>query len=396
VKVAILGATSQSTPALFRALRDSPSVAQLSFALAARSRERLAAIERAIGIIGNDAFSVTSHDFCAAELAACMSGSAVVVIQIRYGGLQGREFDERFSLPLGICGDEGLGPGGFSAAWRAWPPLERLLGCVARESPGAEVILLTSPCSLLTRLARLRWPELSVRALCELPMTTLLAAGGTTERYDYLGINHLGWLYGLPQRDPIPLKYWRLQDDAQAMLAEQSARRESRAAELQRLSEAALERYASANAAQIEACLDARPSPWYSHALAPYLESFVERRSALHFFFSDVNAGWHGTFHADDVLEFPHCWERGTLVRKPVRVHAPRNLLGALAPFVEYERLAAQVILSRGREAVSEVLSHHPWVSSRGQAAALAHSMLAAEQAVQDGAIDRVVSSGLH
>jgi 6-phospho-beta-glucosidase len=379
-KVAILGATSQSTPALFRALRDSPAAPQLSFALAARSRARLEAIARAIRIIGDGRFSLTAHDFSESALEDALAGADVVVIQIRYGGLRGREFDECFPLEFGLCGDEGLGPGGFSAAWRAWPPLERLLGLIERTSPHTQVILLSSPCSLLTRLARLRWPNLWVRALCELPMTTLLAAGAPSAHYDYLGINHLGWLYGLPDRDPIALKYWRLQEDAPAMLAEQAARPESRAAELQRLAAAALDRFATANAAQIEACLDARPAPWYAHALAPYLESLVTRSSAVHFFFSDANAGWHPGFRADDVLEFPHCWERGALVRKPVHTHAPQNLVSTLKPLVEYERLAAHVILSQGRAEVSHALSRHPWVHSPEQAAALAGSMLAGGQ----------------
>ena len=98
MKVAILGATSQSTPALFRALRGSSAVAQLRFALAARSRQRLDAIVRAVEIIGDRAFALSLHDFSESGLRSAIDDSAVIVIQVRFGGLQGREFDESFPL----------------------------------------------------------------------------------------------------------------------------------------------------------------------------------------------------------------------------------------------------------------------------------------------------------
>ncbi len=378
-KVAILGATSQSTPALFRALRRSSAVAHLRFALTARSSVRLDAIVRAIEIVGEGAFALTRHDFAEASLESAVAEAAAIVIQIRYGGLKGREFDEAFPLQFGVCGDEGLGPGGFSSAWRSWPQVDKLLALIRRISPHAEVVLLTSPCSLLTRLAHLRWPDLRVRALCELPMTTLLASGLPRSQYDYIGINHLGWLYGMSGRNPIALKYWRLHEEAQAVQSEQKLRAETRAAELQRLSDAAINVYATGTRTQIETCLDARPAPWYSHALGPLLESLVTGSSSTHFFLSDANLGRHAQFRHDDVLEIPHHWAHRQLVRKPVCVPVPENLLTILKPFVEYERAAAQIILARTPARVRHALSRHPWVAGgQAQAAGLAGRMLAA------------------
>lgn len=329
-------------------------------------------------MIGDGAFALTRHSFSDLDLQSAITDCAAIVIQIRYGGLKGREFDESFPLQFGVCGDEGLGPGGFSSAWRSWPELNKLLALIQRVNPHAQVLLLTSPCSLLTRLARICWPDLCVRALCELPMTTLLAAESGTSQYDYIGINHLGWLYGMPGKEPIALKYWRLHEEAQAVQSEQRLRPETRAAELQRLSDVAMRVFASGEKAQIEACLDARAAPWYSHALGPLLESLVTRDSATHFFFSDANLGRHGEFRDDDVLEIPHHWERGRLMRKPVRMPVPKKLLTLLQPFVEYEHAAAQIILARAPADVDRALSRHPWVAARAQAAALARSVLAA------------------
>jgi alpha-galactosidase/6-phospho-beta-glucosidase family protein len=160
-------------------------------------------------------------------------------------------------------------------------------------------------------------------------------------------------------------------------------RRHSRAAQLRKLSETALACFADGGARQIEACLDARPAPWYSHALAPYLESLVTRTSALHFFFSDANAGWHREFADDDVLEFAHRWDHGELARKPVRLAPPHELLMRLRPLVHYERQAAQAVLLRSRAALRHALSAHPWVCSTQAAGKLASAMFAGHRRAQ-------------
>jgi alpha-galactosidase/6-phospho-beta-glucosidase family protein len=140
-------------------------------------------------------------------------------------------------------------------------------------------------------------------------------------------------------------------------------------AELQRLSDAAIAVFATGQKRQIEACLDARPSPWYTHALAPLLESLVTGHSSTHFFFSDANRGRHIEFRGDDVLEIPYYWEHRHLVRKPIHVPVPRDLLTWLKPLVDYERVAAQIIFARDSAHVDHALSQHPWVGGLTQAA---------------------------
>src|SRR4051812_811323 len=91
-------------------------------------------------------------------LAGALAGSHAVLIQIRPGGYAGRQFDETFPLSRGVPGDEGLGPGGLSAAWRGWPVIREVLACVRAVAPNACTILLTSPGSLLIRLAAGEFP----------------------------------------------------------------------------------------------------------------------------------------------------------------------------------------------------------------------------------------------
>ena len=371
MKVAIIGASSQSTPALFQALAGSPLLDQMDFALAARDQQRLESVARAITMLSAARFEC--HDSASSN---ALTGADVVLLQIRYGGLEGREYDEAFPLDFGICGDEGLGPGGLSAAWRTWPALSEMLGLIAQICPNAEVLLLTSPASILARLAHDSWPDLKVRAFCELPWTTLQ---GATD-YDYFGINHLGWLYGQP--GTIPLKYWRLHFERDQVLQEQRTRAESRAAELRRLTEAALRVYSHGNAGAIASAVNSRHAPWYSHSCAPFLESLLTRSSITHFFFSTPNRGWHAGLPDDDILEIPFVWRNGELVRRQPLSRPPHELVRTLTPFIRYERQAAKALQTRDPSAIEAALAQHPWVDNLQQAKGLAQAIVAQPQQV--------------
>lgn len=359
VKIAIIGATSQSTPALFRALAASPAAREMEFALAARNPARLKSIGRAIGLVS--AFSPSLHDYSPPGLTTAIADASAILIQIRYGGLAGREFDESFPVGFGICGDEGLGPGGLSSAWRTWPQLNELLGLVERVTTRAEVLLLTSPTGLLTRLAAIARPALRIHAICELPWTTVRAA--KLADYDYFGINHLGWIYG--GCDPLPLKYWRLHFDRETVLATQRTQRENRASELLRLTARAMGAYASGSLREVEAAIASRDAPWYSDAIAPWLESLVTGESHVHFFFSVRNEARYPEFAADDIFEMAHTRNRGETLRRPHRNAPPQDLIDLLRPFVHYERQAARAILTRDADAITRALALHPWVHPR-------------------------------
>src|SRR5262249_22502823 len=133
----------------------------------------------------------------------CLKNAAIVLIQIRNGGFPGRTFDESFPLKYGICGDEGLGPGGLCAGIRNWRAIGPALHKVQQYAPDATVLMMPSPVGLLVRAARREFPGLNVVGICELPWTTLLSRCQITGlepagmQFDYFGVNHLGWLYGL-------------------------------------------------------------------------------------------------------------------------------------------------------------------------------------------------------
>src|SRR4051794_18704722 len=56
------------------------------------------------------------------DLATSIDGAASIVLQARFGGLEGRASDAALAASYGIAADETLGPGGLAAALRAATP----------------------------------------------------------------------------------------------------------------------------------------------------------------------------------------------------------------------------------------------------------------------------------
>jgi 6-phospho-beta-glucosidase len=391
--IAVLGAGSISTPHLVRYLAQREGLVPTTILLAGRTAGRLAAVARASRILAEGS-SVKIESVLAAggDWRPCLAGADIVLVQVRVGGYDARRFDETFPLEFGLCGDEGLGPGGLAGAWRTWPVLARILSDVRAVSPSSEVLLLTSPVSLLVRIARARFPGVKLAGICELPFTTLREIarrhGSRWEEleWDYLGINHIGWLYGVgtpdrPGRETVPLKYLRLEDAKQDILACQKARPGHRADELAALTPLVLEAYTSGGRDEIARAMARRPADWYEAAVGPLLAHRAGLGEKIPFFLSVPQAGWHAEFETDDILEIPHLGSSELTPRPPAHV-APPGLTRRLLRFVEYERGAARAVAVRNRIGMAEALALHPWVPSAAPVAALASRIYNEEKAL--------------
>ncbi|HYL97554.1 MAG TPA: hypothetical protein VEZ90_01265, partial [Blastocatellia bacterium] len=154
MRIVIFGGSSQSTPVLFQCLTGI-SHSELTVTLIGRSRANLAAVERAAKLLlGHSRLSITCAGIQEPAVQMSLVDAHIVIIQVRVGGYRGRAYDETFPLKFGVCGDEGLGPGGLSAAWRAWPTVRKILSQVQEIAPEALVLMLTSPVGILVRAAR--------------------------------------------------------------------------------------------------------------------------------------------------------------------------------------------------------------------------------------------------
>ncbi|MFC4496952.1 6-phospho-beta-glucosidase [Streptomyces ovatisporus] len=138
------------------------------------------------------------------DLDEALRGADFVFSAIRVGGLEGRTRDERIPLAEGVLGQETVGAGGVLYGLRTLPVAVRIAERVAEVAPDAWIVNFTNPAGMVTeamnRTFRQRGLGEKVIGICDSPVglcrRTARAAGVDPDRadYDYVGLNHLGWL----------------------------------------------------------------------------------------------------------------------------------------------------------------------------------------------------------
>ncbi|WP_367125952.1 6-phospho-beta-glucosidase [Streptomyces phytohabitans] len=138
------------------------------------------------------------------DLDDALRGADFVFSAIRVGGLAGRVGDERVPLAEGVLGQETVGAGGVLYGLRTLPVAVRIAERIADVAPDAWVINFTNPAGMVTeamcRVFRERGLGDRVIGICDSPVglcrRAARALGADPDRagYDYVGINHLGWL----------------------------------------------------------------------------------------------------------------------------------------------------------------------------------------------------------
>ncbi|MCE7007889.1 6-phospho-beta-glucosidase [Kibdelosporangium philippinense] len=135
----------------------------------------------------------------ATSLEDALSGADMVFSAIRVGGLGGRSLDERIPLKHGLMGQETVGPGGICYALRTVPVAMDIARQVERRAPDAWVINFTNPAGIVTEAMSAVLGD-RVIGICDSPVglcRRVAGALGVSESdatFDYVGLNHLGWL----------------------------------------------------------------------------------------------------------------------------------------------------------------------------------------------------------
>lgn len=134
------------------------------------------------------------------DLDDAVTGASFIFSAMRIGGTCGRVLDERIALERGVLGQETVGVGGYAYALRTVPEAMRLARAVARLSPDAWVINFTNPAGIITQA--MRTVHRNVVGICDTPIGLIRRAAritglGPDVDYDYVGLNHLGWLRSL-------------------------------------------------------------------------------------------------------------------------------------------------------------------------------------------------------
>ena len=137
------------------------------------------------------------------DVAKALTGADFVFSAIRVGGSAGRASDERVALDLGLLGQETIGPGGLAYALRTIPVMHHVAETIAEVAPDAWTINFTNPAGIVTQAMRGVLGN-KVVGICDTPIglvrrvSRLLGASLEDDQdrveYDYVGLNHMGWL----------------------------------------------------------------------------------------------------------------------------------------------------------------------------------------------------------
>lgn len=128
-----------------------------------------------------------------------LTGADYVITTIRAEGDDGRVFDERTALNLGLLGQETTGAGGFAMALRSIHVLADYCALMRRvSSPNVLVFNFTNPSGLVTQALRTMGYS-NVYGICDAPSGFIRQLREMTGRPDMtaecFGLNHLSWFY---------------------------------------------------------------------------------------------------------------------------------------------------------------------------------------------------------
>ncbi len=193
MKVAIIGGAGVRVPLLVNGLA-SAGLRISEFALYDPDRPRLAVIA-GLAQRRADGARVTCHE----TSGPAIDGASFVITSIRVGGMEARIHDERAALDLGVVGQETVGPGGFAMAVRTIPPLVAYAREVMARAPDAWIINFTNPAGLVTQAVTTETGARMV-GICDTPTEVFQEVAHAIEApaeecsFDYVGLNHLGWV----------------------------------------------------------------------------------------------------------------------------------------------------------------------------------------------------------
>ena len=199
MRLTILGGGGFRVPFVHQALLHGAGMAKVDeVALHDTDADRLTAITHVIGQLAagvpeQPRLRVTT------SLDEAVDGSDFVFAAIRVGGVEARVSEERVALNLGVLGQETVGPGGLAYGLRTIPVMVRIAERIARLAPSAYVMNFTNPAGMITEAMQAVLGD-RVLGICDTPsdlgrrVARAVGVDSDRLRFDYVGLNHLGWM----------------------------------------------------------------------------------------------------------------------------------------------------------------------------------------------------------
>ncbi|MBZ5549046.1 MAG: 6-phospho-beta-glucosidase [Acidobacteriia bacterium] len=199
MKITLIGAAGVRTPLLVHGLasaRENMRLEELSFWDI--DRERLSIMGRVAEAMARRG-GLTARLKTVPDLDKALEGADYVITSIRVGGIDARVKDETIALAHGLVGQETVGAGGFACAMRNLAAMLEYARRIERVAPKATVINFTNPVGIISQ-AILNHSGVRILGVCDTPLETFESIAKALDRnpfeltFDYLGLNHLGWV----------------------------------------------------------------------------------------------------------------------------------------------------------------------------------------------------------
>ncbi|MHB8527607.1 MAG: family 4 glycosyl hydrolase [Candidatus Acidiferrales bacterium] len=199
MKITLIGGAGVRTPLLVHGLAGSRANLRLEeLAFWDTDAERLKTMGRVAEAMGKrSGLGARLKTFSDPKQA--LEGADYVITSIRVGGIDARVKDETIALAHGLVGQETVGAGGFACAMRNLATMMEYAQLIERVAPRATVINFTNPVGIISQ-GLLNHSGVSVLGVCDTPLETFEAIANALGRnpfelrFDYLGLNHLGWV----------------------------------------------------------------------------------------------------------------------------------------------------------------------------------------------------------
>lgn len=137
-----------------------------------------------------------------------------VFMQMRTGGYEMREKDEKIPLSMGLIGQETCGAGGFAYGLRSIRDMIKTINDIRTYSKDAWILNYTNPAAIVAEALRREFPnDKKILNICDQPVNLLRSYGRILQRDSkdfepvYFGLNHFGWftnLYDSEGKDLVP------------------------------------------------------------------------------------------------------------------------------------------------------------------------------------------------
>jgi len=393
MKVTVLGGGSTYTPELIKGFIDISSVVMLDEVVLYDIPESSEKLNKVFTLAKKmmEKYGVSIRLKKNFEISDALKDAEYVIFQFRPGFLEGRYRDESIPLKFNLIGQETTGMGGFAAALRAFPIIEKYVDAVARHS-NATVINFTNPSGHITEFVLNYLKFERFIGLCNVPINIIRSiadlVGCKMEDIflKYYGLNHLSFVEKVYVKDedytqkilgridfspanisledfprwlidsiglfPNPyLKYYLFRESA----LNKMKKNKTRAEEVMEIEKQLLDIYEDAQDIPDE--LSKRGGSLYSTAAAHLIRDLKSGYGKVHIV-NVRNEGAISNLPDDYVLEIP-CYIKGG---KPMPISLGEGDEFALAythTLKMYERLTIEAYMKKSKKrAVKAILAH--------------------------------------